>query len=56
MGLAQGGSLDNAIVLKDNEILNSEKLRNSKEFVNHKILDCLGDIYLVGYRMVGSAF
>ena len=54
MGLAQGGSLDNAIVLKDNEILNSEKLRNSKEFVNHKILDCLGDIYLVGYRMVGK--
>ena len=54
MGLAQGGSLENAIVLKDNEILNSEKLRNTKEFVNHKILDCLGDIYLVGYRMVGK--
>ena len=54
MGLAQGGSLENAIVLRDNEILNSEKLRNTKEFVNHKILDCLGDIYLVGYRMVGK--
>ena len=54
MGLAQGGSLDNAIVLKGNEILNNEKLRNSNEFVNHKILDCLGDIYLSGYRMVGK--
>ena len=54
MGLAQGGSLKNAIVLRDNEILNDEKLRNSKEFVNHKILDCLGDIYLAGYRMVGK--
>ena len=48
MGLAQGGSLDNAIVLKGNKILNDEKLRNSNEFVNHKILDCLGIyIYLV---------
>ena len=54
MGLAQGGSLDNAIVLKGNEILNVEKLRNPNEFVNHKILDCLGDIYLAGYRMVGK--
>ena len=54
MGLAKGGSLDNAIVLKGNEILNNEKLRNSNEFVNHKILDCLGDIYLAGYRMVGK--
>jgi len=54
LGLAQGGSLENAIVLKGNEILNDEKLRNSNEFVNHKILDCLGDIYLAGYRMVGK--
>ena len=54
MGLAQGGSLDNAIVLKGNEILNPEKLRNENEFVNHKILDCLGDIYLAGYKMVGK--
>ena len=54
MGLAQGGSLENAIVLKGNEILNDEKLRNPNEFVNHKILDCLGDIYLSGYRMVGK--
>ena len=41
MGLAQGGSLDNAIVLKEDKILNTEKLRNENEFVNHKILDCL---------------
>ena len=54
MGLAQGGSLDNAIVLKEDKILNTEKLRNENEFVNHKILDCLGDIYLAGYRMVGK--
>ena len=54
IGLAKGGSLENAIVLKGNEILNPEKLRNTKEFVNHKILDCLGDIYLAGYRMVGK--
>ena len=54
MGLAQGGSLNNAIVLKGNEVLNDEKLRNPNEFVNHKILDCLGDIYLAGYRMVGK--
>ena len=54
MGLARGGSLDNAIVLKGNEILNPEKLRNENEFVNHKILDCLGDIYLAGYKMVGK--
>ena len=53
-GLAKGGSLDNAIVVKDNEILNSEKLRNSKEFVNHKILDCIGDLYTSGYRIIAS--
>lgn len=52
--LALGGSLDNAIVVKDNEILNKEKLRNEKEFVNHKILDCLGDLYLSGYRIIGN--
>ena len=53
-GLAKGGSLDNAIVVKDQEILNKENLRNSKEFVNHKILDCIGDLYTSGYRMVAS--
>ena len=54
MGLAQGGSLDNAIVVKDNEILNEEGLRNKKEFVNHKILDCMGDLYLTGYKIIGK--
>ena len=53
-GLAKGGSLDNAIVVKDNEILNKDGLRNPKEFVNHKILDCIGDLYTCGYRMVAS--
>ena len=54
INLGLGGSLENAIVVKDNEILNKEKLRNKKEFVNHKILDCMGDLYLTGYRVVGS--
>ncbi len=53
-GLAKGGSLENAVVVKDNQILNSDGLRNSKEFVNHKILDCIGDLYTSGYRIVGS--
>src|SRR6056300_726363 len=53
-GLAKGGSLDNAVVVKDNQILNPEGLRNKKEFVNHKILDCIGDLYTSGYRMIAS--
>ena len=53
-GLAKGGSLDNAVVVKDKEILNPEGLRNTKEFVNHKILDCIGDLYTSGYRIVAS--
>jgi len=53
-GLAKGGSLENAIVVKGEEILNSEGLRNDKEFVNHKILDCIGDLYTSGYRIVAS--
>ena len=53
-GLAKGGSLENAIVVRDKEVLNSEGLRNDKEFVNHKILDCIGDLYTSGYRIVGS--
>ena len=53
-GLAKGGSLDNALVVKDNEVLNKNGLRNSKEFVNHKILDCIGDLYTSGYRMIAS--
>ena len=54
IGLAKGGSLDNAIVVKDDKILNKNGLRNKKEFVNHKILDCMGDIYLSGYRIIGK--
>ncbi len=53
-GLAKGGSLDNAVVVKDDIILNEKGLRNSKEFVNHKILDCIGDLFTCGYRMVAS--
>ena len=53
-GFAKGGSLDNAIVVKQNEILNKDGLRNDKEFVNHKILDCMGDLYLSGYKIIGS--
>ena len=53
-GLAKGGSLENAVVVKGEEVLNSDGLRNSKEFVNHKILDCIGDLYTSGYRMIAS--
>ena len=53
-GLAKGGSLENAIVVKDKEILNPGGLRNEKEFVNHKILDCIGDLYTSGYRIIAS--
>ncbi len=53
-GLAKGGSLENAVVVKGEKVLNSEGLRNSKEFVNHKILDCIGDLYTSGYRMIAS--
>ncbi len=52
-GLAKGGSLENAIVVKDNEILNEEGLRNRHEFVYHKILDCIGDLMLSGNRILG---
>ena len=54
MGLAKGGNLENAIVVKDDKILNEGGLRNEKEFVNHKILDCMGDLYLVGYKIIGK--
>ena len=54
MGLAKGGKLDNAIVVKDNKIMNRDGLRNEKEFVNHKILDCMGDLYLAGYKIIGK--
>ncbi len=54
IGLAKGGSLDNAIVVKNTEILNPGGLRNEKEFVNHKILDCIGDLYTSGYRIIAN--
>ena len=53
MGLAKGGSLDNAIVVQGDKILNEDGLRNRHEFVYHKILDCLGDIMLSGNRIFG---
>ncbi len=53
-GLGKGGSLDNALVVKDNILMNEGGLRNQNEFVNHKILDCMGDLYLSGYRIIGS--
>ena len=54
LGLGKGGSLSNAIVVKNDKILNEDGLRNDNEFVNHKILDCMGDLYLTGYRLIGS--
>ena len=54
MGLGKGGTLENAIVVKNNEVINENGLRNEKEFVNHKILDCMGDLYLAGYKIIGK--
>ena len=54
LNLGKGGSLDNAIVIKNDKILNKNGLRNNLEFVNHKILDCMGDLFLSGYKIIGS--
>ena len=54
IGLARGGSLDNAIVLDEHRILNNEELRYEDEFVRHKILDAIGDLYLAGYPIIGA--
>ena len=54
LNLGKGGSLDNAIVIKEDKLLNSTGLRNDKEFVNHKILDCMGDLFLSGHKIIGS--
>lgn len=54
MGLAKGGSLDNAIVVQNDKVLNKEGLRYKDEFVMHKILDCMGDLMLSKYRLFGS--
>ena len=56
MNLAKGGNIDNAVVVKDNKVLNEGGLRNNKEFVNHKILDCIGDLYLSGYKIIGKVY
>ena len=53
-GLAKGGSLENAIVVKENKIMNEGGLRNKKDCVNHKILDLAGDFLLSGYRVIGK--
>lgn len=53
-GLAKGGSLDNAVVIGSEEVLNPHGLRYSKELVNHKILDLIGDLYTSGYRILGK--
>lgn len=54
MNLARGGSLDNAVVVDDYRILNDEGLRQEDEFVKHKILDVIGDMYLLGHSMIGE--
>ena len=54
IGLAKGGSLNNAVVVKNKEILNTEGLRNDNVFVNHKILDLAGDFLLSGHRILGN--
>ena len=54
MNLVKGGSLENAIVVNDKKVLNDDGLRNKLEFVNHKILDCIGDLYLSGYKIIGK--
>jgi UDP-3-O-[3-hydroxymyristoyl] N-acetylglucosamine deacetylase len=54
MGLARGGSLDNAIVLDEHRMLNNEELRYGDEFVRHKILDAIGDLYVVGHPLIAS--
>jgi UDP-3-O-[3-hydroxymyristoyl] N-acetylglucosamine deacetylase len=53
-GLAQGGSLDNAIVMDEYRVLNNDGLRYDDEFVKHKVLDAIGDLYLLGYPLVGA--
>ena len=52
--LALGGSLDNAIVVDDDKIINEDGLRYADEFVKHKILDAIGDLYLLGYSLIGE--
>jgi UDP-3-O-[3-hydroxymyristoyl] N-acetylglucosamine deacetylase len=53
-GLARGGSLDNAIVMDDYRVINDDGLRYGNEFVKHKILDAIGDLYLLGCPLIGA--
>lgn len=53
-GLARGGGLDNAIVMDHERMLNRESLRYKDEFVKHKMLDAIGDLYLLGYPLIGA--
>ena len=53
-GLARGGGLDNAIVMDDYRVLNEDGLRYEDEFVKHKILDAIGDLYLLGHPLIGA--
>ena len=53
-GLGLGGSLDNCIIIENNEVINSEGLRHENEFVIHKVLDAIGDIFTSGFRIQGS--
>jgi len=53
-GLALGGSLDNAIVMDEYRVLNSDGLRYDDEFVKHKVLDAIGDLYLLGHPLIGA--
>jgi UDP-3-O-[3-hydroxymyristoyl] N-acetylglucosamine deacetylase len=53
-GLALGGSLDNAIVMDEYRVLNTDGLRYEDEFVKHKVLDAIGDLYLLGHPLIGA--
>jgi UDP-3-O-[3-hydroxymyristoyl] N-acetylglucosamine deacetylase len=53
-GLALGGTLDNAVVMDEYRVLNPDGLRYADEFVKHKILDCVGDLYLLGHPLIGT--
>ena len=56
MGLAKGGTLENAIVVDQDKVINKDGLRNDKEFVNHKILDLAGDFLLSGFKILGKVY
>ena len=55
-GLARGGSLDNAIVLDEYRVLNTDGLRYDDEFVKHKVLDAIGDLYMLGHPILGAFY